>query len=403
MGILRLSLALTRVCLKRIVVFVCLTALLSVIAGLLGSFLLYGEGAVPPIGVALVDEDNSFESRMLTGYLTDMGQERRLIDFFEADRAGGQALLERGQVSAVILIPQEFMAGVMDGRNQPFTVTLDSASPMRAAFIRTFVGVYADMLRTGQQGVYTALDAARQYGDERATQEMFRLSNMRFLTAMLNRGSMMETETVTATGAVSAADHYTASAFVFLMLLGASLFLDVWGKACGRPIVLRLSALGAWPVKSGLGYLAGAMLPFGAACLLLFLISAAANLVFDLGLGFSVPLLAGLLMTVLVCGGFMLASAWLFGEGPGGGIFVFLYGLAGLFLSGGVLPPAYLAPAALALGRLTPHYHLSGLLSHGLSGQMNLTALAGSAAFAGIFSLAMLSGMTARAKAGGRL
>ena len=402
MGIIRLSAALTRFCLRRILIFVCLTALLPILAGLLGSFLLYNEGAVQPIGVALVDEDDSLESRMLTGYLLDMEEYRRLLYFRQTDPEGGQAYLRAGEVSAVIVIPSGFMAGVMDGSNQPFVVTLDRASPMRAAFIRIFAGVYADMLRTGQQGVYIALDAARRHGTPEQGQEMFRQANLRFLAAMLNRSSLRETQTVTATGQVGVSAHYTAAAFVFLTLLGASLFLDVWGRALSRPILLRLSALGAGSHKTGLCFLAGAALPFGLAGLLLFLAATAANLVFGPWFVFSLPLLASLALTALCAGTFLVAVTRLFGEGPHGGVFVFLYGLAGLFLSGGLLPPAYLAPELALVGRLTPHYHLTGLASHGLGGTLNVGALAGSAAFVAFFALVALFGLFRDGRVGRR-
>ena len=397
---IRLSAALTRFCLRRILIFVCLTALLSILAGLLGIY--YGEGAVEPIGVALVDADDSFESRMLTGYLLEMEEYRRLLTFRQTDLAGGQADLRAGEVSAVIVIPAGFMAGVMEGSNAPFLVTLDSASPMRAALIRTFAGVYADMLRTGQQGVYIALDAAREQGSAEQRGEMFRQANLRFLAAMLNRESLREVETVTPTGQVGVATHYAAAAFVFLILLGASLFLDVWGRALSRPILLRLSALGAGGPKAGLCFLAGASLPFGLAALLLFLLAVAAHLAFGPWFALSLPLLAALALIVLSAGAFLVAVTRLFGEGPAGGVFVFLYGLAGLFLSGGILPPAYLAPGFALAGRFIPHSHLTALLSYGLGGSLNAGALAGSAAFAAFFSLVALFGLLRDGRVGGR-
>ena len=390
MGIVRLSLALTRSCAKRIAMFVCLTALLCLTAGLLGSFLLYEEGAVQPIKVALVDEDGSMESRMLLNYLESLEQYRRLITFAQTDWAAAQVMLDSGQASAAIVIPAGFMAGVMDGSNPPFTVTLDAGSPMRAAVIRLFAGIYADMLRTGQQGVYIALDAARDYAPQH-WQEMFRAANMRYLAAMLNRGSVQQSRELSPTGQTSAAIHYGAAAFVFLMLLGSSLFLDWWARAASRPVLLRLDILGVGRLQAGLCYLAGAAIPFGAACLLLVLGVGAANAIFGLGLSASAALAVALLMLILCGAAFMSAVSRLFGQGPGGNVFVFLYGLLCLFLSGGILPPAYMAPALVTMGRFTPHYWLARLLSQGLGGRLEGAALAGSAAFVAAFALVSLA------------
>ena len=403
MGILRLSVALTRAHFLRIVIFVCLSALLCVTAGLLGSFLLGGEGVVQPITVAIVDEDDSIESRLLVGYLEDMELESGLLRFEYTDRAHSQSLLDAGAVSAAIVIPQGFMAGVMDGSNPPFIVTLDAGSPLRAAVIRLFALVFADMLRTGQQGVYIALDAARVHGTAEQWQEMFRTANLRYLAAMLNRNTLLDERELSPTGEVSAAVHYGAAAFVFILLLGATLFLDVWARAASKPVLLRLSALGVGRLRGGLCYLAGGCVPFGATLLLLALFGGAAGALLGLGVLFSAPLVLALVLLTACGGAFLVAASRLLGQGAGANVLVFLYGLVCLFLSGGILPPAYMAPALTALGRLTPHYWLSRLLAGGLSGQLDIAALAGSSAFVMLFAGVALCALYQGAKEGDTL
>ena len=400
MGILNLSLALTRACFGRIALFVCLTALLCLTAGLLGSFILAGESA--PITIAIVDEDDSLESRLLLNYLESAHQGSELLALVITEATAADEMLRTGRASASILIPHGFMAGVLDGTNPPFTVTLDPATPMRAELVRLFATVYADMLRTGQQGVYTALDAARQHGTGEQWQEMFRAANMRFLMAMINRESALKETELTPTGRVSAALHYGAAAFVFLILLGVCLFLDSWARAASRPVLRRISALGNHWLSTGLLYTLGAAIPIGVSSLLLVLGALGANAAFGLALAGWVALLA-ILPLILCAGAFLSATSRVFGQGVGGHTFVFLYGLAGLFLSGGILPPAYLAPAIAGLGRLTPHYWLTRLLSYALAGEINQAALAGSLAFAALFAVITVVGVVRDSKAGARV
>ena len=400
MAIIRLSFALTRAHVGRIALFACLTALLCVSAGLLGSFLLGGQMGIPPITIAVVDEDDSMESRMLVDYLEEMQQARALLRFVQTQRAHSREMLDTGEASAAIVIPAGFMAGVMDGSNPPFTVTLDAASPMRAALVRLFAQVYVDMLRTGQKGVYIALDAAREYGSAAQQQEMFLAANMRFLSAMLGRASVLEPRELGPTGDVSVATHYAAAAFVFLTLLGACLFLDIWARAAARPVLLRLRPLGGRRLHTGFCYVAGACVPFGAALLLLALGGAAANAALGLVAGLSLPLIVSLLMLMLCGAGFLAAVSRVFGGGAGGNVFVFLYGLGGLFLSGGIVPPAYMAQPLAALARLTPHYWLTRLLSHSLGGQLDTAALLGSVAFAALLGALAVVSLCRDAKAG---
>lgn len=390
MGILKLGLRLTASCTKRILLFVCLTALLCVAAGLLGNYLLYG-GAMDPVTIALVDEDNSFESRMLLNYLEDYDDYREVLRFVRTDEAAANAMLESGEATAAIQIPPEFVAGVMDGRNNPFTITLSRQMPMKAALVRVFADVYADMLQTGQQGIYTALSATRDLGTDEQYREMYRTANLRYLSAILNRLGMQAEREVSATGG-SAAAYYSAAALVFLLLLGSILFLDVWAGASSREVLLRLAAKGNNPAATGLMYVVTGMIPFLAAGILLAAGIVAANLVFDWGIAVSLPLGAALLVLVLCSGAFMVAAARLFGGGASGSVFVFVFSCIGLFLSGGVLPTAYLAPLLAAAGKLTPHYWLSALLRDGMAGTLNAMALMVSLVFALLFAaIAVLS------------
>lgn len=390
MGILRLGLRLTLSCTKRIVIFVCLTALLCVAAGLLGSLLLYG--GIDPVTVVVVDEEDSFESRMLLNYLEDYEDYREILRFVRSDAREADAMLNSGEATAVIRIPPAFIAGVLDGGNRPFVITLTEKTPLKAALVKVFADVYADMLKTGQTGVYTALSAAREQGDDAQYQEMYRTANLRYITAMLNRFSMKTEREVSPTGGSGAAEYYGAAALVFLMLLGSVLFLDVWSGAASGRVLKGLAARGNPPWRTGLCLVLTAAMPFAVACFLLVGGIGAASIALDGGFVLSLPLLAALLVLVLCAGAFMLALSRVFGEGSSGSVFAFLFSLAALFLSGGILPEAYLAPALAALGKLTPHYWLSALLRESLQGSLAWEPLVASLAFVVLLAaVAMIS------------
>lgn len=376
LAILKLGGKLTLSCRIRMLVFLCLTALLCLTAGLLGNYLLYGEGSFQPLALAVVDEDNTFESRLLLNYLDDLKDYEELVAFLRVEGPEARRLLEEGKVTAVVTIPAGFMSGVIDGSNDPFRVLLDGRSPLRADLMRLFAGSYTDMLRSGQMGVYTALDGVTVWNPE-GHKEMLRLSNLRYIGAVLSRGELLEMKPVTATGPVSVGLYYGVAAFVFLLLLGSVLFLDVWAAASARPILLGLASKGRNPLQTGLLFSLSASIPFGVACLLLgsvaFLLCQMAGIAFPL----SGWLLLCLPLLILTAGSFLFASSRLFGTSAAGGTAVFLLSLLGLFLSGGILPQSYLSPLLQRLGSLTPHYWLCRLLTEGLTGALSIPTTVG--------------------------
>ncbi len=402
MHYLRLGGSLTLACRGRLALFLCLTAVLCAAAGLLGTALLYGDAAFAPLSVVIVDEDGTPESRMLLRYVEETPGYGRAVRFTRAGTGSEAALLlAEGAADAAVTIPRGFVAGVFEGRNDPFLIELRGDSPLRAGLVRLFTDTYSEMLTTGQKGIYAALDGASSHSPE-AWNTMYRLANLRYLSAILTRSLVFAPEELTATGGMSPMLYYGAAAFVFLLLLGCVLFLDIWAGAASRPVLLRLRALGRSPVAAGLALSAAAALPFFVLCLGLGACAAAVTVILDVPLPRDIEfavLLPALLVLCLCAGAFLFAASRLPGV-AGGAAAVFVFSLLGSFLSGGVLPYAMLSPPLRALGALTPHYRLIRLLTGALTGQSAPADFLPPLLFAALFTAIGTAHTAARSSAG---
>jgi len=337
---------------KRYVVLICLTVLLSFSAGQLGNFLLYQE-AVDPFVVIIVDEDDNLVSRTFYSALNQIDDHERLFSFIKMKQPAAMARLREDEdVVAVIVIPQGFVDDLLYGRNTPFSVTYNSAAPLRAGLVRQFVEALTEMFAAAQKTVYASLDYVREYGSDEAYDAAFQQVNMRLLSLAMERQRLVESQTVSVLGPVNIFTHYGISAGVFVMLLGGLLLIDVLQKNGSQDLFLRLRQMGAgaWKVTGGILF---------ALFLYYLAIALPVGLCLSLGTGLlGVYTLAGIALTALAGAVIALAVAVWLSRSLWSNVFLLLYALLCLFLSGGILPSPYLPDGAQAAGRWTAHYWL---------------------------------------------
>jgi len=337
---------------KRYIVLICLTVLLSFSAGQLGNFLLYQE-AVDPFVVIIVDEDDNLVSRTFYSALNQIDDHERLFSFIKMKQPAAMARLREDEdVVAVIVIPQGFVDDLLYGRNTPFSVTYNSAAPLRAGLVRQFVEALTEMFAAAQKTVYASLDYVREYGSDEAYDAAFQQVNMRLLSLAMERQRLVESQTVSVLGPVNIFTHYGISAGVFVMLLGGLLLIDVLQKNGSQDLFLRLRQMGvgAWKVTGGILF---------ALFLYYLAIALPVGLCLSLGTGLlGVYTLAGIALTALAGAVIALAVAVWLSRSLWSNVFLLLYSLLCLFLSGGILPSPYLPDGAQAAGRWTAHYWL---------------------------------------------
>ena len=91
-------------------------------AAFLGGQLLQEEARVQPFKVAIVNEDQTWETQMVIRQLTDGEYFQSLISTLEIDKETAEAFLRQNEIAAIIHIPQNFSQDVTNGRNTPITL-----------------------------------------------------------------------------------------------------------------------------------------------------------------------------------------------------------------------------------------------------------------------------------------
>ena len=338
----------------------------------MGATLLYADKPVDPLTIAIVDLDNTLESRFAYSALVSSGKRSSLIDIRRVSARRAETLLRDGTACAVFTIPEGFTSSVTGGENSPITAVFNPEMPMRTALVGLLSDSALELLETAQTGIYTVLEYVQDHDPDNFQISMEHI-NLRYITWVLAHASLFDKVEVTATGRISLPLHYLICALVFLMTLSAAVFFSVIRNGFPGDTLWRLRSFGV----GGFQVIAGWILSLTIWSLFCGLVLSGCYTLFSSRL--LLPnhhfALAVLPLLCLQFSAFTCMISFLFPEDMSGGIFVTSVSIGGLVLSGGILPHSFLPPEFEMAARFVPSYWSGALLMDGLYGVVNRTAL----------------------------
>lgn len=305
--------------------------------------------------VALVNQDSSSYLDMILPMITET-EAAGSFTFLEMNEAEAMAALDSGSVCAVLLLPQEMVAGILDSTNIPARLYL----PGGDSFPSLLIGKYAEAgsltLSSSQAGIYAASDLYKTYGITEHLSDIYYDINTANLKYALARESAFSAKSTTAMGELSFLAYYGCTLFLCLLLfLGAGMggFL---GTPAPKTFSEQLRRNGMGPLSMELSL----FLPLT----LFYLI-----VVFLLGgiTGVILPefTFSGSTALAFVCIAFCFSAftqlIYSFAKNAGQGLLIFSFlGLFMILFAGGFLPYAFLPKF---FSDLTPFLPLSACLS----------------------------------------
>ena len=276
----------------------------------------------------------------LTGRMRDI---REYASFQNMRREAAEAALADGDISAVLVLPDDFLGGVLDGTNPDVTLVVSREKPLEAMLAWWVGRSAADLIGASQLGIYAVLDAVppEQYG-----QAMTEI-NLRFINTALDRESFFRLKELRPVDAMDMRDHYSLSLLVFLVLASAPAMRPLFADT-DIGLRRRLLRLGC-----------GSIFQYSSALCTAFLLLLPMTLIPVLAGGWAA---AGAVMLALLGAAFAGCVCLLSGTAAGCGGIALTASAVLLFLSGGLLPTPLLPEVLQKLGALSPVSALRGLL-----------------------------------------
>lgn len=335
------------------------------------------------ITLAVTAPEGDSLPELLERFVPNMKDVSEYCEVVALDRETAVRRLEQGEVTAVLVIPENLAQGIMDGTNPDVELIVSGDRPLEAMLTLSVGRSASDLLAAVQSGVYAVLETYLQqapghlsYGD------VVSQINLRYIRWTLGRQKMFRVEPIAVTNQLPIGIHYGLSLLIYLGLSLAPLFMAVydggWVRAQKRYRAVGRGSLGFY--VSSLTACTVALLPL-LTVVSLVLLRGAVTTAFWTGA-----------LCAFVCGAFGTVCCLLTANTGSCGMLSFLSALVFLFLGGGVLPPVLLPRTLQKLMVLSPVTWLRSTLALAVEEYELSPGYALAAGIAGL-ALAILGGV----------
>ncbi|MCM1123005.1 MAG: ABC transporter permease [Eubacterium sp.] len=356
------------------------------------------------IGV-VVREENAM-TRMALGYVENLESAAQVCHFVQMDDAEGMQALDKGEIAALIVLPDQLVEGIMNGTNPSVEVLFPKNAGLEAFLFKELTESGAGLLQVAQAQVYGAYDTAAEYGIMERLSVMQGEIDSYNLAFALDRLAIYRDETVSATGKMSVIQFYAASgAILFLLLSGMAVYPVVQREPLAfRKQLSRQGTGEAWQCfcKWLCGFLCMGLLMCAGWVMLkiagMFAPEMAKRVAASL-MGSGKSLHAGaqvgvVLLIVVTAATFIYLIYSLAGSRSGAILIIFLLSVMMVYLSGGLVPSVFLPKVMQSVGDKLPTAYLiqaagsvlcgyqSGILRQCVVGMLCYTVMFGIAAYA---------------------
>lgn len=350
------------------------------------------------IGV-VVREENTV-TKMALRYVENMESVSQICDFVQVPEEEGFRLLERREIAALVILPEQLVEGIMNGQNPAVDVIFPKNAQIEAMLFRELTESGAGLLRVAQAQIYGAADTAAEYGLTDRLSVMEADIDSYNLAFALDRLAMYDEETVSATGQMSVLQYYAASGIIlFALLSGIAVYPVMQQEPLSFQKQLKRQGTGAmWQLfcKWMCGFvcmtlfcgialitikLAGIIRPDIGAIIQSVLVSRRYR--------YSIVSYIGIILLLLITVTTLIRMIYsLTGSRTGGILLILLVTIIMIYLSGGFIPSVFLPKIMQSLGnRLPTSYmiHAVGGLFAGYRDGMLMRCVTGLCIYTSLF------------------
>lgn len=177
------------------------------------------------VDIAVAVQDDDALTQMALGFVESMESVSEFCRFRQVSEEEGLALLAQEEVTALILLPERLVDGIVNGQNPSVEIYFAEHAGIEAVLFKELTDAGASLLNVAQAEIYGANDTAAEYGFT----DRLRMMEMEIdgynLAFALDRLALYETRQLSVTGQMNILQYFAASAAVlFLLLSGMALY-----------------------------------------------------------------------------------------------------------------------------------------------------------------------------------
>ena len=334
---------------KKIIFFALQMMILCLGIGVVGSHVLYSQKNVQTFTLAIVDLEASEWTKMIIDTVNQMESVTKLCEIQVLPKEKAKEQLDKGEVTAIITIPPQFVEDVMKGKNTPLTIEKKDGTLLESIVADELVSAAAKLLSAAQAGIYTTLDAYEMLGSDGGAkyEKLMQEINIIFTKEMLGRHNLFDVKEVVATKNLAPLQHYILSGFIAMMLLGLMLIMEVIEPFNRQEILMRYSVAKVKAEKLVLSKMISlSLFNVGVGGIILGSVAILSKLSgLEIEWSLSLQGIMGILLSAVSLAGVSMIIGMLLKGKDAYSLFIFMIAAIMTFLSGGIIPTAYLPQA----------------------------------------------------------
>lgn len=315
------------------------------------------------IDVALIIPEDDYRINMVLNFIKNMQSLSERCNFIETDEATALEMLDKGEITLAIYLPENFVDGIMYGENYPASVITPKNTQTEAVLFCTTVETGCKTLAYIQSGIYSVDDLLNSHNMSELIPKAEEDLNTYYIKYAINRGRFFKHQVVSATGNVSSAGYYICSGIILLVLMCG---LTMSGQFSNYKPEIRqaLSRNGIKDVHIRISELTAVTLMF-------FLLIGSAVIIAQLTfakelLNISVVGILSILLVIMSIVSFLMFVNTLTDNKLASTLVIFVLSAAMLYACGRILPEVYLPDAVNAIGGLLPAKYWADTLESAL-------------------------------------
>lgn len=168
---------------------------------------------IEPFDIALVDKENSSQTRIITRQLYEITVFNKIIDTNEPD---AYTLIRENKVAAIIIIPENFSQGLIDGTRNPVEVVGNRSMPLQSFVVKTLVQSASNLFSSAQ----SALFAISKFENESGIRDNSSEVMMDLALKAIGRNEIYAETEDEFNFRLSPAEYFTAGLLVIFLMYG---------------------------------------------------------------------------------------------------------------------------------------------------------------------------------------
>lgn len=169
------------------------------------------------IGISIPEDE--VISKVATQYISSMDSVSSICEFEYLQEEAAIEQLKKGDLQAVVVLPEGFFHDVQVGINPPAQIYFPQKAQENTRIFEELLSSGVSLLQTAESGVYATLSTASFYGAQMSTEDIGNTIAFLFANQMLEREKMFQEEIYSPLGDVQVFTYYYIAGLVLLLMM----------------------------------------------------------------------------------------------------------------------------------------------------------------------------------------